>query len=241
MSFATLHDRVFDRLAGRHPQLRITHHQYLAMHDIYRDLQEMLPTLAGTVVDLGARDKPYGPWLTGDAIHIGVDLAPGPGIDACIGTDERLPFGDASVDAVLCTQVMEFVGDPDALVAEIARCLRPGGRLILTVPFTSNQHGEGEADLHRWSAPGAYHLVSPWLEVDEVRRQGRVGSTLAPLALNWIRVALSGRRRWLRGVLLPLLLALHAVVNLMGLLVDRLDVTDHFYGNVLVAAHRADA
>lgn len=239
MSFAAVHDRTFDALAGRHPHLRITHHQYLAMRDIYRDLRELLPTLTGTVVDLGSREKPYGPWLTGADAHIGCDVVAGPGVEAVIGTDQRLPFGDDSVDAVLCTQVMEFVEDPAALMAEITRCLRPGGRLILTVPFTSNQHGDGDADLHRWTAAGARHLTSGFLEVDEVRRQGRVGSTLAPLALNWIRVALSGSRRWLRGLLLPLLLVLHALVNSIGLLADRLDGTGHFYGNVLVAAHKA--
>jgi SAM-dependent methyltransferase len=239
MTFAAVHDQVFDRLAGRHPHLRITHHQFLAMHDIYRDLGELLPTLTGTVVDLGSRDKPYGPWLIGADTHIGADLEPGPGVDVRIGTDQRLPFGDATIDAVLCTQVMEFVPDPGALVAEIARCLRPGGRLVLTVPFTSNQHGDGDSDLHRWTAAGARQLVSPWLDVDEVRTQGRVGSTVTPLVLNWIRVALSGRRRWLRGVLLPVLLVVHAAVNAIGLLVDRLDQTGHFYGNVLVAARRS--
>jgi SAM-dependent methyltransferase len=240
VSFAALHDQVFDRLAGRHPQVNIAHHQYLATRDLTRDLREILPGLSGTVVDLGSRDKPYGPWLTGARTHIGTDVAAGPGVDVVIGTDERLPFGDGTVDAVLCTQVMEFVGDPDALVAEIARCLRPGGRLILTVPFTSNQHGEGESDLHRWSAAGARQLAGRWLEVDEVRKQGRVGSTLAPIGLNWIRVALSGRWRWLRGILLPFLLVLHAVVNALGSLVDQVDATGHFYGNVLVVAHRAD-
>jgi len=239
VSFASLHDRLFDAAAGRHPDVRITHHQYLATRDLNRDLQTVLPHLTGVVVDLGSRDKPYGPWLgAGVTEHIGLDLAPGPGVDVVIAPDQRLPFADGSVDAVLCTQVLEFVADPDALLAEIARCLTPGGRLVLTVPFTANQHGEGDSDLLRLSAAGAREVVGRALVVDEVRRQGGIGSTTAVLLLNWIRVALSGRRRWLRGLLLPVLLAVHAAANVAGLALDAVDSTGHFYGNVMVLAHR---
>lgn len=45
-----------------------------------------------------------------------------------------LPFRDASFDIVLCEQVMEHLDDPAALVAEIARVLRPGGLLVAGVP-----------------------------------------------------------------------------------------------------------
>ena len=41
---------------------------------------------------------------------------------------ERLPFGDASVDDVICSLVLCTVADPEATVAEVLRILRPGGR-----------------------------------------------------------------------------------------------------------------
>lgn len=40
---------------------------------------------------------------------------------------EALPFGEASFDIVCCCDVLEHVGDVDAVVAEISRVLRPGG------------------------------------------------------------------------------------------------------------------
>jgi SAM-dependent methyltransferase len=43
----------------------------------------------------------------------------------------RLDLPDASADAVVCTLVLCSVPDPDAALAEIARLLRPGGRLII--------------------------------------------------------------------------------------------------------------
>lgn len=42
----------------------------------------------------------------------------------------RLPFDDASFDAVVVTQVLEYVPDVDSAIAEIARVLRPGGRVL---------------------------------------------------------------------------------------------------------------
>lgn len=45
-----------------------------------------------------------------------------------------LPFRDGSFDAVICEQVLEHMDDPQALFAECARVLRPGGTLLAGVP-----------------------------------------------------------------------------------------------------------
>lgn len=48
--------------------------------------------------------------------------------------DEPLPFEDASFDAVVAGELFEHLQFPDALAAEIARVLRPGGLLVGSVP-----------------------------------------------------------------------------------------------------------
>jgi SAM-dependent methyltransferase len=45
-----------------------------------------------------------------------------------------LPFADASLGGVLAILVVQHLADPAAFVAEIGRCLRPGGYLVLTAP-----------------------------------------------------------------------------------------------------------
>jgi len=49
------------------------------------------------------------------------------------GVGERLPFADASFDLAICWDVVEHVQNPELLLAELARVLRPGGRALLTV------------------------------------------------------------------------------------------------------------
>jgi SAM-dependent methyltransferase len=57
-----------------------------------------------------------------------------------IGEDGRWPLDDDEADVVLATETLEHVVDPAAFLAEAHRCLRPGGRIVLTVPFAARWH-----------------------------------------------------------------------------------------------------
>ena len=72
---------------------------------------------------------------------VGVDLTPQAGWcgsgdrgSFAIGDATRMPFPSASVDAVVCTEVLEHVANPRACVRELARVLVPGGRAVVSVP-----------------------------------------------------------------------------------------------------------
>jgi SAM-dependent methyltransferase len=58
----------------------------------------------------------------------------------CDATD--IPVATGTYDAVLCTEVLEHVPEPIAVVRELARILKPGGRLCLTAPLGSGLHQE---------------------------------------------------------------------------------------------------
>ena len=49
-------------------------------------------------------------------------------------------FRDASFDRVICAEVMEHVHDYRGAARELARVLRPGGRLAVTIPTATSEH-----------------------------------------------------------------------------------------------------
>lgn len=51
-------------------------------------------------------------------------------IQWCTGQAEALPFGDASFDGALAARLLLHVADPAAVLSELARVLRHGGRLV---------------------------------------------------------------------------------------------------------------
>lgn len=64
-----------------------------------------------------------------------------------------LPFPDQSLEGVTCLEVLEHVRDPGAVVAEIARVLRPGGRAWISMPFLYPVH-DAPHDYQRYTADG---------------------------------------------------------------------------------------
>lgn len=63
-------------------------------------------------------------------------------IDYLADLNDALPLPDARVDTVIATDVLEHLSRPDRFWAEVTRVLRPGGKLILGVPFLYWLHEE---------------------------------------------------------------------------------------------------
>lgn len=51
-----------------------------------------------------------------------------------------IPLPDQSVDAIMCTEVLEHIPDPVAALKEFGRLLKPNGFLLITAPFASLTH-----------------------------------------------------------------------------------------------------
>jgi len=53
-----------------------------------------------------------------------------------------LPFAGETFDAVICSEVLEHVYDPKAVVGEVCRVLKKDGLLLACVPFSNKIHGD---------------------------------------------------------------------------------------------------
>ncbi len=88
------------------------------------------------------------------------------------GVFEELPFRDASFDRVFLMNVLDHVRDPEGGLAEVARVLRPGGQLILSVDTFANRKYY-QKRLHKWwSRVRGARTKHPWVfSVRDVQRK----------------------------------------------------------------------
>ena len=69
-----------------------------------------------------------------------------------------LRFADASLAGVLAILVLQHIPDPAAFIAEIRRCLRPGGHVLVTAPSRDGTPRTSQNLYWRLRA-ACYHLV----------------------------------------------------------------------------------
>jgi SAM-dependent methyltransferase len=102
------------------------------------------------------------------------------------GVGERLPFKDNVFDAAFSLAVLEHVKDPFACAAEIARTLKPGGKLYCVVPFLQPLHGYPN-HYYNMSHQGLKNLFDRYLEVErqEVILSGHPIWTLCWFVSRW--------------------------------------------------------
>ncbi len=88
--------------------------------------------------DAGA--EPVGVEIAAAALERAARVAPGADL-RLLEADGSIPLEHGSVDVVWCSEVLEHVADTAHLLLEIRRVLRPGGRLLVTVPFHGRVKG----------------------------------------------------------------------------------------------------
>lgn len=148
-------------------------------------------------------------WVSGDLVDLGCGKAPllaayrghcssvvladwgnsahaNPNLDLIIDLNEPLAvLGSSSFDVVLLSDVLEHIAEPGPLICEIQRILRPGGRLVLNVPFIYWIH-EAPYDFYRYTRYALERFIrEAGLEVIEVVP---LGGWLEVMADLWAKI-----------------------------------------------------
>ena len=93
----------------------------------------------GVVLDLGCGDSPYRDFFGAAAQYLRMDtVARDPEVITADATD--LPLDDGSVDMILCFQMISDIPDLVGGLQELARVLRPGGKVLIYESMAYPQH-----------------------------------------------------------------------------------------------------
>jgi SAM-dependent methyltransferase len=150
---------------------------------IRRDLAAALTGAAGRLLDVGCGNGPFRHLLDPAKIsYQGVDVAEAAAFgyanpDVVYYDGHALPFPDAAFDLVLCTEVLEHIPDPAETIREMQRVLKPGGRLLLTIPWSARFHYQPH-DYHRYTPSMLQRLFAAFSAV-EIKPRGTDLSSIA--------------------------------------------------------------
>ena len=162
-----------------------------------RRIAELVPAF-DVALDLGAEDGTLASiWKDKGRRVLLVDLDPAilPGRDSVAADAAKLPVRDGACDCVVLSAILEHVVSPGDTIREVARVLRPGGRIVAYVPWDgavvplkrwARRVGFGLGPLHDGLAPGHLRmfdrarLASLFAEVSDDARV-----TLDPLSFGF--------------------------------------------------------
>src|SRR3954467_9024295 len=160
---------------------------WLSEHKLRTEVQRAIRSIrfqpSARWLDVGCGMRPYESCFPPGS-YVGVDIeASGrvPGLKApdYFYDGQVLPFPANSVDGVISTQVLEHVPDPQALLAEMHRVIKPGGGLVISLPFVWQEHEE-PYDFFRFTSFGIAELLKKTgFEIDSMVKDSGALETLA--------------------------------------------------------------
>lgn len=123
--------------------------------------------------------------LNSEAKVVGIDIKCAQGVDV-IGDAHILPFRNDAFDIIISKQVLEHLRNPHLAVTEMWRVLKPGGKVVMSVPFYYPIH-VAPADYFRFTRYGLEILFERWREVKIEAQYNLLGT----LALHLIKFSTS--------------------------------------------------
>ncbi len=213
---------------------------FLIRRALFLQIKALAPQLNGHLLDFGCGAKPYQK-LFHVAQYTGVDIEnpahPHGQEPVDVFYDGKtLPFPDETFDSFLSSEVFEHVFNPDEMLIEIHRVLKPGGKGLISTPFVWNEH-EIPYDFGRYTSFGWKHVLEKHgFEVLELHKTTPFVMTIFQLIALYFHQILKSQNRWLN--LLTNILFIFPI-NLTGLLLGKLlpDRGD-FYHNLVVVVRK---
>jgi SAM-dependent methyltransferase len=163
------------------------------------------------VLDLGCGNSPYAHLFPN---RMCLDIRRKPGA-AVVADAHALPFADDCLDTILSTEMLEHTLEPQRIVDEIRRVLRPGGRVLLTTRFIFPLH-DVPGDYYRFTNYALAHLFRGWSSV-QVEAEA---TTLETIGILLHRLTMQAELR-AQGLVRPALLVVAKLIGRLDWLMIR--------------------
>ncbi len=148
--------------------------------------------------------------LKGNMTHL--DYEPYPHLEV-VGDAHYLPFPDNAFDGVVCETMLEHVTEPERVIAEIYRVLKPGGKAYLMVPFIYGFHAAPN-DFYRFTHKGLLYRTRDF-EMEQLKVVSGPTSALACVLVEWCAMLFSLGSRRLYQLLSLVFLVVFAPLKLL--------------------------
>jgi SAM-dependent methyltransferase len=194
---------------------------YLARRDLCLAMINLSHELTGSLLDVGCGAKPYRNLFSVDSykgLDIDSPIVRERGIADDFYDGNVFPYTNSTFDSILCNQVLEHVFNPAEFLQEVNRVLKPGGKLLLTVPFVWDEH-EQPYDYARYSSFGLRALLekSGFL-IQQHKKLGADATVLFQLANAYL---FKVTQSWPTLAKLIFLTTVMAMINVLGMIAGR--------------------
>jgi len=213
-------------------------HVFIIRRGLYKAVYENRHYLSGKLLDFGCGQKPYKKVIEVDE-YIGLDIEKSgrshKNDDIDVFYDGKtIPFKNNFFDSVLSTEVFEHIFNLDDILNEIYRVLKPGGYLVVTMPFIWPEH-EIPFDSARFTTFGLKWLVKNKtnFKVVKIKKTGNYVETTFQVWINYIYQVVLPKNYFLKIILYAIFFShLTAVTYLFSAILPKNDSL--YLNNVLI-------
>ncbi len=177
---------------------------------------------ADVILNIGAGSK----FIRPDVID--VDIYPYKNV-TLLADALNLPIQNSSVDAVICESLVEHVREPEKLIAEINRILKPGGQVYLVAPFMLGFHSSPN-DFYRWTDQGLLLLFNKFQDVKVLAFYGPT-SALTFLFGEWLAILFSFNIKFIYNFWILVSMVMQVLLKPLQI-IDYLLVHYHYIKNI---------